>query len=76
MNDADKYKSEDDFLTVAGRLVSEDRLGEAMNYLLGILEKEPENEKARAFLEQIEEIVGFRNLDIYGSTNLNMDPWS
>jgi len=65
----------DDFDQIIDKLISEQEIGEAINYLQKILETEPENEKALALLEQFKSILSYRNRDIFGATNLDMDPW-
>lgn len=66
---------DDDFFIITNKLISEQKFGEAINYLQALLEKDNKNEKALALMEQIKKIVEYKNRDIFGSTNLNMDPW-
>ena len=55
--------------------------GEGCDYTIGcnktwvIIEADNKNEKALAYLEQLKKILEYQNRDIFGSTNLNMDPW-
>jgi len=72
MNKDDKR---DNFFLITNKLISEQKFGEAINYLQKILETDPKNERALTLLEQIKKIVEYQNRDIFGSTNLNMDPW-
>jgi len=65
----------DDFFPVINKLISEQKFGEAINYLQKIIEADNKNEKALAYLEQLKKILEYQNRDIFGSTNLNMDPW-
>ena len=70
-----KQNGKEDFLLVAGKLISKQKFGEAINYLQQIIENYNKNEKASKLLEQIIKIVEYHNRDIFGSTNLDMDPW-
>jgi hypothetical protein len=70
-----KYDEKDDFLQIADKLISEQKLGEALNYLQKIIETDNKNEKALILMEQVKKIVEYQNRDIFGSTNLDMDPW-
>jgi len=72
MNKDDK---KDNFFLITNKLISEQKFGEVINYLQKILETDPKNERALTLLEQIKKIVEYQNRDIFGSTNLNMDPW-
>lgn len=65
----------DNFFRVAQELISQQKFGEAINYLQKIVETDPENSEASALLEQIQKIIEYRNKDIFSSTNLDMDPW-
>jgi uncharacterized Zn finger protein len=65
----------DNFFRVAQELISQQKFGEAINYLQKIVETDPENSEAVALLEQIQKIMEYRNKDIFSSTNLDMDPW-
>jgi hypothetical protein len=56
-------------------LVSEQKFGEAINELKKIIATDKENLKARTLLEHLEKIVEYQNMDLFSSTNLNMDPW-
>ncbi|HBI81059.1 MAG TPA: hypothetical protein DDY04_03700 [Bacteroidales bacterium] len=56
-------------------LVSEQKFGEAINELKRITEQDKKNQKAQTLLEQLEKIVEYQNMDLFSSTNLNMDPW-
>ncbi len=70
-----KNDEKDDFIPVINKLISEQKFGEAINYLQKIIEKDDKNKKALAYMEQIKKILEYQNRDIFGSTNLNMDPW-
>jgi len=72
MNKDDK---KDNFFLITNKLISKQKFGEAINYLQKILETDPKNERALTLLEQIKKILEYQNRDIFGSTNLNMDPW-
>ncbi|MFP4557084.1 MAG: hypothetical protein ACLFNU_09455 [Bacteroidales bacterium] len=63
------------FLQVVTKLVSEQKYGEAINYLQRIIDEDQKNEGAKAYLQQIKKINEYQTRDIYGTTNLNMDPW-
>jgi uncharacterized Zn finger protein len=65
----------DNFFRVVQELISQQKFGEAINYLQKIVETDPENFEAAALLEQIQKIMEYRNKDIFSSTNLDMDPW-
>jgi len=72
MRNADE---KDDFIQITGKLISEQKFGEAINYLQQIMDTDGENTKALALMEQIKKIVEYQNRDYFGSTNLDMDPW-
>ena len=56
-------------------LVGEQKFGEAINELKRMTELDKKNLKARTLLEHLEKIVEYQNMDLFSSTNLNMDPW-
>jgi hypothetical protein len=56
-------------------MISEQKFGKAINELKKIIEADKENLKARTLLEHLEKIVEYQNMDLFSSTNLNMDPW-
>ncbi len=64
-----------DFVQIAGKLISEQKYGEALNYLQQIIKADTKNTKAVLMMEQIKKIIEYQNLDLFSSTNLNMDPW-
>lgn len=68
-------EEQDDFEKMTDKLLREEKYGEAINFLQKILETDNKNERAMALLEQIKRIMEYQNRDIFGSTNLNMDPW-
>ncbi len=70
-----KKDEKDDFIPLINTLISEQKFGEAVNYLQKIIEADNKNEKALAYMEQVKKILEYQNRDIFGSTNLNMDPW-
>jgi len=72
MNKDDK---KDNFFLITNKLISEQKFGEAINYLQKILEKDKSNKQALVLLEYLNKILEYQNSDIFGSTNLNMDPW-
>ncbi len=47
----------------------------ALNDLTKVIKSDPENKNIASKIEMIKEILKFQALDIYGSTNLNIDPW-
>jgi uncharacterized Zn finger protein len=65
----------DEIMNRVSEFLSQQKYGEAINYLQNILEQEPKNKQAAALLEQIETILKYCNRDIFASTNLDMDPW-
>ncbi|MFO8021201.1 MAG: hypothetical protein R6U65_01950 [Perlabentimonas sp.] len=67
--------NDEQFLQVATKLISEQKYGEAINYLQGIIDLDEKNEKAKVYLQQVKKINEYQTRDIYGTTNLNMDPW-
>ncbi|MBN1788872.1 MAG: hypothetical protein JW830_00160 [Bacteroidales bacterium] len=69
-----KLKNED-YLKIANRLVNEQKFGESINYLQNIIETDPKNTKALILLEQLKKITEYQNRDLFGSTNLDLDPW-
>jgi Tfp pilus assembly protein PilF len=70
-----RCNEKDDFEQIIDKLIGEQKYGEAINYLQKILETGYNNEKALALMEQLKKIMEYQNRDIFGSTNLNMDPW-
>jgi hypothetical protein len=68
-------QEKDNFIQITGKLISEQKFGEAINYLQQIMDTDGENTKALALMEQIKKIVEYQNRDYFGSTNLDMDPW-
>ena len=72
MNKDDK---KDNFFLITHKLISEQKFGEAINYLQKILETDPKNERALTLLEHLKKTMEYQNRDIFGSTNLDMDPW-
>jgi len=66
---------QDDFEEMTNKLLSEQKFGEAINFLQKLLETDNKNERAKALIEQIRLIMEYHNRDVFGSTNLNMDPW-
>jgi len=69
------YNEKDDFEQIIDKLICEQKYGEAINYLQKIIEADNKNERALALMEQLKKIMEYQNRDIFGSTNLNMDPW-
>jgi len=65
----------ENFIKITNKLITEQKYGEAINYLQKIIHKNKNNTKALTLMEQIKKIVEYRNRDIFGSTNLDMDPW-
>jgi len=64
----------DNFKTEVSKLISEEKYGEAINYLQRIIESDNANKEALTLMEQLKKILEYQNRDIYGSTNLDMDP--
>lgn len=50
------------------------KFGDALNDFNTIL-KQTENKDVKAKVEMVKQILRFQNLDIFESTNLNLDPW-
>lgn len=65
----------DDFKITVNKLITEEKFGEAINYLQKIIDSDSNNVQAVALMEQLKKILEYQNRDIFGSTNLNMDPW-
>jgi len=55
------------------KLVSEQKLGTAINELQKMIESDNKNLKAKTLLEYLEKIIKYHNQDIFSSTNLDMD---
>ena len=72
---SNKKTNENDYYAAISKFIGEQKFGEAINYLQKILEADNKNEKALALMEQVKKILEYQNRDIFGSTNLNMDPW-
>jgi lipopolysaccharide biosynthesis regulator YciM len=70
-----RTNKKDDFLQIINKLISEQKFGEAINYLQTIVKNDKENTGAKILLKQIKKIAAYRNRDVFSSTNLNMDPW-
>lgn len=70
-----KHYEKDDFFQITNKLISEQKFGEALNYLQKIIETDNKNKKALGLMEQLKKILKYQNIDIFGSTNLDMDPW-
>ncbi|MBN2812993.1 MAG: hypothetical protein JXQ80_02890 [Bacteroidales bacterium] len=68
-------KDTDATVIVAKQLISEQKFGEAINCLQNVVNLDNKNQEAIALLEQIQKIVEYQNRDLFGSTNLDMDPW-
>lgn len=66
---------ETDFKEKVSRLVGEQKFGEAINYLLQVIEYDRDNTQAKVLLEQVKKINQFCTRDVFASTNLDMDPW-
>jgi tetratricopeptide (TPR) repeat protein len=47
----------------------------ALNDFLKVLKTDSESKNIASKIEMIKEILKFQALDIYGSTNMNLDPW-
>jgi len=64
-----------DFKDKVNKLISEQNFSEAINVLQNVLQNDSENIQAKVLLEQVQKINQFHIRDIYGATNLDMDPW-
>ncbi len=64
-----------DFKDKVNKLISEQNFSEAINVLQKVLQNDTENVQAKVLLDQVQKINQFHIRDIYGSTNLDMDPW-
>ena len=49
--------------------------GKAVNDYLKILKIKPEDKEAKTKLGLLRSILKYSNIDVYASTNTNMDPW-
>lgn len=49
--------------------------GKAINDYLKILKSAPADKVAQSKLNMLRSILKYSNIDIYASTNTNMDPW-
>ncbi len=47
----------------------------ALNDFSKVIKSDPECKNIASKIEMIKEILKFQALDIYGSTNMNIDPW-
>ncbi|MBN2862311.1 MAG: hypothetical protein JXN62_04055 [Bacteroidales bacterium] len=70
-----KCNKKDNFKQIIDELISEGKFGEAINFLQNILEKDQNNKTVLVLMEQLKKIVEYQNRDIFGSTNIDMDPW-
>lgn len=66
---------DENFMQVANKLVSENRYGEAINFLQRIIDEDGTNDKAKTLLQQVKKINEYQTRDIFGTLNLDMDPW-
>lgn len=64
-----------DFKLTVNQLIRDEKYGEAVNYLQKIISEDSDNKEAAIMMEQLMKILEYRNRDIFGSTNLDMDPW-
>jgi len=64
-----------DFKDKVNKLISEQNFSEAVNVLQNVLQNDSENIQAKVLLEQVQKINQYHIRDIYGATNLDMDPW-
>lgn len=67
--------NKNDLILTVNRFIREENYGEAINYLQKIIEADSANKEAASLMEQLKKILEYQNRDIFGSTNLNMDPW-
>lgn len=58
-----------------GKLKARGSYGEAINYLTRMKEEYPDNDEIDKLLDQLRKITEYLNRDIFGDTNLDMDPW-
>jgi hypothetical protein len=72
MSEPDK---KNDFILTVNQFIREEKYGEAVNYLQKIISEERANKEAASLMEQLMKILEYRNRDIFGLTNLDMDPW-
>jgi len=72
MEEPDKKNN---LILTVNRFIREEKYGEAINYLQKIIEEDNANKEAASLMEQLKKILEYENRDIFGSTNLNMDPW-
>jgi ubiquinone/menaquinone biosynthesis C-methylase UbiE len=72
MSEPDK---KNDLILTVNHFISEEKYGEAINYLQKIIETDGDNKEAATLMGQLKKILEYQNRDIFGSTNLNMDPW-
>ena len=71
----DNITNHKDFIQFTGKLISEQRFDDALNYLQKIIETDYQPGKALLRMEQIMKNLAYQNRDIFSSTNLDMDPW-
>ena len=72
MSEPDK---KNDLILTINQFIREEKYGEAVNYLQKIIDSDVGNEQAITLMEQLKKILEYQNRDIFGSTNLDMDPW-
>ncbi len=51
------------------------KFGNALNDFNKVLKHDKNNKEIIAKVEMVRQILRFQNLDIFESTNLNLDPW-
>lgn len=54
---------------------TQEKFGDALNDFNKVLKEDKENKAILAKAEMVKQILRFQNLDIFESTNLNLDPW-
>lgn len=52
-----------------------EKFGDALNDYNKVLKRDKENKIVKSKAEMTLNILKFQNLDIFESTNLNLDPW-
>jgi hypothetical protein len=65
----------DDFFKRIEEHLKRQEFASALNIIPKILEIDPNNKRALTEKDLLEEILRFKNIDVFSSTNLFMDPW-
>ncbi len=64
-----------EYFSETNKLIAERKFGDALNLLKTYVKNNGNTAEIEALIAQIQLSADFENRDIYGNTNLDMDPW-